>query len=266
MAGRKEDLMKKNLITLGIAVLLALPLPAKAMFCVNCSSIFIQALERITSLKELQTLTSQYSEDIQQTAQQIQMVQNMMQNTASLPGDIKGQLSKELMDLASLTGILKTQRGDMTALAEIFNTLFPSQSEFADLAGASTAEIEAANQKYRNHYKSWSSSVDQASEATFQLSGQQLKDLENAGELQNYINGLLQSPDGQMKAIQSGNQLATIQIQEARQLRELMATTTQSSLASQMKTEKESQMETEQWKNATKTTDFDSSRYNEPLP
>jgi P-type conjugative transfer protein TrbJ len=108
--------------------------------------------------------------------------------------------------------------------------------------------------------------VDQASEATFQLSGQQLKDLENAGELQNYINGLLQSPDGQMKAIQSGNQLATIQIQEARQLRELMATTTQSSLASQMKTEKESQMETEQWKNATKTTDFDSSRYNEPLP
>jgi P-type conjugative transfer protein TrbJ len=266
MAGRKENVMKKNLITLGITVLLALPLPAKAIFCANCSNIFIQALERITSLKELQTLTSQYSEDIQQTAQQIQMVQNMMQNTASLPGNIKGQLSSQLMDLAGLTGTLKTQRGEMTALAEIFNTLFPEQSEFADLAGASPAEIAAANQKYRNHYDTWSSSVDQASEATFQLSGKQLQDLQDAGELQNYMNSLLQSPDGQMKAIQSGNQLATIQIQEARQLRELMATTTQSSLASQMKAEKESQMEMEQWKKATTTSDYDSSRYNEPLP
>jgi hypothetical protein len=45
-----------------------------------------------------------------------------------------------------------------------------------------------------------------------------------------------------------------------------MATTTQSSLASQMKAEKISQMEMEQWKEATTTTEYDSSRYNEPLP
>jgi conjugal transfer/entry exclusion protein len=69
-----------------------------------------------------------------------------------------------------------------------------------------------------------------------------------------------------MKAIQAGNQLATIQIQEARQLRELMATNTQSSLASQMKAEKISQMEMEQWKEATTTSEYDYSQYNEPLP
>lgn len=258
--------MKKKLLILGIAALLALPAPVKAIFCSNCSNLFIQALERVTNLEELQTLTSQYREAIQQTAQQIQMVQNMIQNTASLPGNVKGQLAGQLTDLASLTSTLKTQRGEMTALAEVFNTLFPEQSEFADLAGADSSEIAAANQKYRNHYDTWSSSVDQASKATFQLSGQQLQELQDVGQLENYINGLLQSPDGQMKAIQAGNQLATIQIQEARQLRELMATTTQSSLASQMKAEKISQMEMEQWKKATTTTDYDYSRYNEPLP
>ncbi|GAB6194286.1 P-type conjugative transfer protein TrbJ [Desulfocastanea catecholica] len=258
--------MKKKLLILGITALLTLPAPAKAIYCSNCSNVFVQALERVTNLKELETLTSQYAEALQQTAQQIEMVQNMIQNTASLPGNIKAQLAGQLRDLASLTGTLKTQRGEMTALAEVFNTLFPEQSEFADLAGASPAEIAAANQKYRNHYDTWSSSVDQASEATFQLSGHQLQELQDTGELENYINSLLQSPDGQMKAIQAGNQLATIQIQEARQLRELMATKTQSSLASQMKAEKISQMEMEQWKEATTTSDYDSSRYNEPLP
>lgn len=56
-----------------------------------------------------------------------------------------------------------------------------------------------------------------------------------------------------MRAIQAGNQLASIQIQEARQLRELMATTAQSSLAAQMKAEKEGQMEQELWRDMTKT-------------
>ncbi len=258
--------MKRKLFTLAVTVLLALPAGAEAIVCSNCSNVFVQALERITSLEQLQTLTSQYSEAIQQTAQQIQMVQNMIQNTASLPGNVKSQLAGQFTNLASLTSTLKTQRGEMTALAEVFNTLFPEQSEFADLAGASPAEIAAANQKYRDHWDTWSSSVDQASEATFQLSGQQLQELQDTGELENYINGLLQSPDGQMQAIQAGNQLATIQIQEARQLRELMATTTQSSLASQMKAEKISQMEMEQWREATRTTDYDYSRYHEPLP
>ena len=258
--------MKKKLLKLGMVVLLAVPTPAAAIFCSNCSNLFVQALERVTSLEQLSTLTNQYAEAIQQTAQQVQMVQNMMQNTASLPGNLKGQLSGQLTQLASLTSTLKTQRGEMTALAEVFNTLFPEQSMFADLAGAGPAEIAAANKKYRDHWDSWSNEVDEASQATFQLSGKQLQEMQDAGELENYINSLLDSPDGQMKAIQAGNQLASIQIQEARKMRELMATNAQSALASQMKAEKESQMREEQWRRATSTTGYDYSKYNNPLP
>jgi P-type conjugative transfer protein TrbJ len=247
---------------------LAVPTPAAAIFCSNCSNLFVQALERVTSLEQLSTLTNQYAEAIQQTAQQVQMVQNMMQNTASLPGNLKGQLSGQLTQLASLTSTLKTQRGEMTALAEVFNTLFPEQSMFADLAGASPAEIAAANKKYRDHWDSWSNEVDEASQATFQLSGKQLQEMQDAGELESYISNLLDSPDGQMKAIQAGNQLASIQIQEARKMRELMATNAQSALASQMKAEKESQMKREYWDSATNTDKYktDSGRNDQPLP
>ena len=84
--------------------------------------------------------------------------------------------------------------------------------------------------------------MDDSTKATFQLSGAQLKDLENSGELESYINQLLSEPDGQQKAIMAGNQLAALQIQEARQLRELIATKVQSDLASQEKAEKEAQI------------------------
>ena len=260
--------MKKKLLKLGMVLILAVPTPAAAVYCSNCSNLFVQALERVTSLEQLSTLTNQYAEAIQQTAQQVQMVQNMMQNTASLPGNLKGQLSGQLTQLASLTSTLKTQRGEMTALAEVFNTLFPEQSMFADLAGANPAEIAAANKKYRDHWDSWSNEVDEASQATFQLSGKQLQEMQDAGELESYISNLLDSPDGQMKAIQAGNQLASIQIQEARKMRELMATNAQSALASQMKAEKESQMEKEWWKNATTTNGKydDLKKHNDPLP
>lgn len=242
------------------------PVTADVVYCTNCSSRFTQALDRVTNLSQLSTLTNQYTEAIQQTAQQIQMVQNMIQNTASLPGALKGQLAGQLTDLASLTSTLKTQRGEFTALAEVFNTLFPEQSVFADLAGATPEEIAAANKTYRDHYNAWSSEVDKASQATFQLSGEQLQELQDAGELESYINNLLNTPDGQMKALQAGNQLATIQVQEVRKLRELIATNTQSTLVGQMKAEKESQMQAERWQSATSTQGYDFSKYSEAVP
>jgi len=172
----------------------------------------------------------------------------------------------QLTELASLTSTLKTQRGELTALAEVFNTLFPDQSVFADLAGASIADIATANKAYRDHYKAWSTEVDKASQATFQLSGKQLQELQEAGELDSYISNLLNTPDGQMKALQAGNQLATIQVQEVRKLRELIATNTQSTLAGQMKSEKESQMQAARWRNATNTEGHDFSKYSEAIP
>ena len=95
---------------------------------------------------------------------------------------------------------------------------------------------------YHTSWDNWSRRVDDSTKATFQLSGKQLKDLEESGELEAYINELLSTPDGQQKALMAGNQLAALQIQEARQLRELLATKIQSDLASQDKAEKESQM------------------------
>ena len=253
--------MKKYILLALALALFASPAQAITVTCTNCSTNLVQMLDRITNMEQLSSLMKQYQEAVEQTRQQIRMVQqnveqfeNMLQNTAQLPANLVNELRGSLTRLASLSNTLKTQRGDIVALGEIFTNLFPEQSLFGDLAGASPQEVEAANARYKSEWDKWAKSVDKASQATFQLSGQQLSDLQqNPAQFQQYMDNLLSTPDGQMKAIQAGNQLSALQVQEARQLRELMDTQVQSSLASQMKAEKEAQMQQEAWRNTLKT-------------
>ena len=253
----------KGYILIAVISMLLNASPAKALTvtCTNCSNMVTQMLERITSVEQLAALKNQVSEAMTQTMQQIEMVRqnveqyaNMVQNTMQLPANLVNELKGNLTKLASLSATLQTQRGDMVALGQIFMNLFPEQSLFGDLAGASPAQVQQANARYEAEWNKWAANVDQATQATFQLSGQQLSELQQDTErFQQYIDNLLSTPDGQQKAIMAGNQLAALQIQEARQLRELLATQAQSALASQMKDEKESQMQQELWREMNKT-------------
>ena len=254
--------MKKYIaLTLVALALFAAPAHAITVTCTNCSTNLIQLLDRITNVEQLTNAIKQYQEAVEQTRQQITMVrqnieqyENMLQNTAQLPANLVNELKNSLTRLASLSSTLRTQRGDIVALGEIFTKLFPEQALFGTLAGASPQQVEEANRRYRAEWDKWSESVDQASQATFQLSGQQLADLQrDPAKFQQYIDNLLSTPDGQQKAIMAGNQLSALQVQEARQLRELMATQVQSQLSSQMKAEKESQMAEEAWRDTIKT-------------
>ena len=211
---------------------------AKSVYCTNCSTRATQALEKALSNSQLSELKAAYDEYVQQTAQQIRMVQqnveqyaNMLQNTAQLPLDLISQVRGDLSKLSKITSQLNTLRNDITGIAGVFDQLYRSQDEFKDMANLPKELLS----------DDWSERVDESTKATFQLSASQLQDLENSGELESYINQLLATPDGQQKALMAGNQLAALQIQEARQLRELMATKFQSDLSSQTKAEKEEQ-------------------------
>lgn len=252
--------MKKYLLVFAMLLVCAAPAHAITVTCTNCSNSLVQLLDRITNMEQLSSLLKQYSEAVQQTEQQITMVrqniqqyENMLQNTAQLPQNLINELKGKLTQLANLTSQLKTLRGDVTSLGEIFSRLYPEQGLFSDWAGASPEQVEAAVAKYQASWDAWSENVDRAAQAAFQLSGAQLQELQqDAPKFQSYLDTLLSTPDGQMQAIMAGNQLATIQVQEVRQLRELMATQVQNSITTQMKKEKESQMGQEAWRDATK--------------
>lgn len=221
---------------------------AKSVYCTNCSTRATQALEKALSNSQLSELKAAYDEYVQQTAQQIRMVQqnveqyaNMLQNTAQLPLDLISQVKGELSKLSKITSQLNMLRNDITGIAGVFDQLYRSQDEFKDMANLPKELLSGGSTTYQGYWDDWSERVDESTKATFQISASQLQDLENSGELESYINRLLSTPDGQQKALMAGNQLAALQIQEARQLRELMATKFQSDLSSQTKAEKEEQ-------------------------
>ena len=131
------------------------PGSSQAFYCSNCSSWVQQALEYATQIEELAELVTQTQEAIKQTEMDIK-------NIEKLGKDLRDNPLETLLDLAKKTSQLNTYRADETLLAQIFNELFPEQSMFADLAGASASEIEAANKQYQKHYDEWSKAIDQA--------------------------------------------------------------------------------------------------------
>ncbi len=93
--------------------------------------------------------------------------------------------------------------------------------------------------------------MDRSQQAAFQESGSQISDIEQKStELDSQMNDLLQTPDGQMQALEAGNQIAAMQLQESQRLRMLLAVSAQASTQKQMKDEKTEQMQAEAWKDA----------------
>lgn len=245
--------MRKSLFTLTLACLLSFALTSQSqamtVVCANCSDVFTQQMERVTSLEQLKNLMDTYSETIQQTQQQIALVQNniqqyqnMLQNTANLPKDLLSQAKGQFSQLAKLTNQLKLQKGDYMAMGQVFDEVYPGLELIKNMAGGN------GNLNIDQIWKKLSQETDRAAQATFQVTGSQLRDLaENSEALDVHIDKLLSTPEGQMQAIQSGNSLAAIQIDELRQLRALMAVNIQSTVQYQQEQEKKDQISGEMW-------------------
>lgn len=196
-----------------------------------------------------------YIEFIEQTQNLIQQTEMEIRNLVQLAEDIKNRPLEWLLDLAQKTAELETYRADFNTLAQTFNEMWPDESMLADLAGADQTEIEAANEEYQRLYDEWSSAVDTSLQATFQLTGSQLQEMVDNGEMKAYIEELLMTKDdeGHQRTLEAANQLAALQINEARQLRELIATHAQGETIRDAKEEKRDEMIQKSWEDACKT-------------
>jgi P-type conjugative transfer protein TrbJ len=260
--------MKKYFFSLAatLLMLMALAAPAKALtvVCANCSENWMQLMERVTSLEQLQSMLDSYHEAMEQTRQQIALVknniqqyENMLKNTMSLPANLINQVKGEFAELAKLTNEIKALKSDVLAAGEVFDEIYPDLELMKNLAGGK------GDVSIKDVWSKWSQETDRAAKATFQVTGSQLKDLaENSEALDRHIDNLLSTPEGQMQAIQSGNALAAMQVNEMRQLRALMATSIQAATQAMMKDEKREQLSVERREQLMDTSGF-ASQYQE---
>ncbi len=265
--------MKKNIISIGLLLTFTSHAHAWTIWCANCSTEWTQLMDRVTNIEDLRYMTMEYSESIKQTYQQIELVknniqqyENMIKNTVNLPQNLLSHLTDDLSNLAMLTNSLSTIKSDIAGMGAIFDKLYPDQSFYKDIAQLGYEEQDEGNIVINAEMDEMSKRIDEATKATFQVSGKQLADLHDTGQLQSYINDLIETPEGQMQALSSANQLSSLQLQEARQLRELIATQTQSDLAIQAKEEKEKQLSKEVAREITDMSDFDLTQKVKELP
>lgn len=246
---------------------------ARAVYCTNCSERWTQAIEKVTSMKQLQQMYSDYKEYVEQTAQLLEnvhqnivMIKDMQHNTLGLPGEIIGKIYDEMTRLAKITNALNTIRADIEGTEKVYDEYYKTQEEYKRLANLPNRMLTERNVTIRADIDKMAERIDTATKATFQLSGSQLKELEESGKMEDYINDLINNADGRNEMLQASNQLARLQINETRQLRELMATTIQSNLATQVRDEKEKQISEEIYRNITNTDKLNEERIKiEPL-
>jgi P-type conjugative transfer protein TrbJ len=207
----------------------------------------MQRLDRVTNVSQLKALWKEYSESVQQTAQQIRMVQqnveqyaNMVHNTVTLPANTMNQMVGDFTRLSGYVERLSARTGEINTMKDLYNAFYEKQGALRGLINTADGTTN-----YSDRWDRWASEVDRACEATFKLSGNQLADLRNNGELEAHIRTLLSTPKGRMEAIQAGNKLTAIQIKEAQETRALMATYYQQQMATIQKDEKVKQMQEE---------------------
>lgn len=219
-------MLKRAILTLAITamVMVGAETEAKSFYCTNCSEKWMQALDRVTNVNELATLTQQLDNEVSQTAYQLQMVQQnvqryelMMKNTKGLSPDTVRRLSGELRQMGSLVRQLEVRRAEADAARRYYNEMYPEQ---AALKGMN-------NQQYQQQWDRWSSESDRANRETYSLSAKQLNDLANSQDFDAHMDELLSTPEGQMEALQAGNKLSSMALRESRELRTLLATQAQ---------------------------------------
>ena len=229
----------KNKITialLSIITFVNVSIAGIPVTCLNCSNLFTQALEYIKDIEQL-------AEEIKQYDQLVKQTENAITNTMNLPSNLLSNLQSQIKVAVSNVSRLNSYKADMDALYTIFTDTWPELEEIK-VDGVLMKDRIAAKQ---NQFKKAAEKVDNILQSNFRLSGQQLQDLQDSGDFDSYVDDLLSTKEGRQQAIEAGNQINALTVNEMRQTRALLANYVQAQAAeSAQKQNEEKQLEAEE--------------------
>ncbi len=213
--------MKKLIVSLFFLTSTLFSLPVQAgipVSCVNCSDRFIQELRHVKDIEQL-------AEAIKQYQNMIARYENMLQNTANLPMHLKDNIILQMKYAVQDLKNLKAYNADLQALQTIFKNAFPGYEAIEDLVvNGEPVSLDEAIKLHNERNQTWSDATDRLLQQGFSMSGSQLDNLINSGRFDSHMQDLLSTREGRMQAIEAGNQIQAMNVQELRSLRALLAT------------------------------------------
>lgn len=199
--------MRKVMVSLVVALTCAISGEVGAQWIVNDPINFVQ-----NTLTALDSVTSNINE-ARQIAAQLQQYENMVQNTASLPAQTWNSAQATLNQLQNVVQTGNSIAYSMSNVGTAFQQRFPGYK-------AQTNPQQA--------YSSWSSTALDSIRGSLQAANVQSSNITDETSALSALRSLADGSDGQKAAIDAGNRIATMQVEQQQKLRQLIMAQMQS--------------------------------------
>ncbi|RWB33969.1 MAG: P-type conjugative transfer protein TrbJ [Mesorhizobium sp.] len=153
------------------------------------------------SAEQVNNQIKQITQLAEQIQNQLNIYNNLLQNTAQLPGHIWGQVEN---DLKSLQNIVAQGQGVAFSMGNIDDVLKQRFQSFADM-------------------KSWSDTNRDTVAGTLKAANLTAEQFSSEESTMSSLRSMSESADGQMKALQVGHQIAAQQVAQMQKLRGLVS-------------------------------------------
>jgi type IV secretion system protein TrbJ len=192
------------------------PRPGQALLPVidagNLVQNIITAVQQTLSVvQEIQMVVNQgtqIAQQVQQLQHELQMLQNMAINTRPAGTVAWGEVQSALNSLAQAVQVGLALPYAMSNVAGVFEGRFPGYVPPQDWPAA---------------YEAWSTTVLDTLRGTLASAGRNVGDAGSVQSALDRLRGANQGAEGRLEAIQIGNQIASLQVEELAKLRQLFA-------------------------------------------
>jgi P-type conjugative transfer protein TrbJ len=158
---------------------------------------------------------TQINQLAQQIETQLNIYQNMLQNTATLPEHVWGQVEADINQLRSIIETGQSIAFSMGNADDVLQQRFRSYSTLrTDLP---------SNATFSSTYQTWSDTNRETIASTLRAASLTSEQFSSEEATMSSLRSMSETSDGQMKALQVGHQLAAQQVAQTQKLRGLVS-------------------------------------------
>ncbi len=185
--------------------------PAYAIYCSNCSTFYQQIFEYAEAVNTALNTAEQLQTQLQQ-------YQSMITQGTGLPDSMFGSIAADLKNVMNVYDRSQALGRQIQNMDSQFNTAFPGFNSYLNQA-ANSAESPT-----QDRYQTWSEQGRDNVKAALEAANLNTSTFESEGEQLDRMMTRSQSAVGRMQALQTGNEIASQNVQQLQKLRDLVAT------------------------------------------
>lgn len=167
------------------------------------------------SAEQVNNQIKQITQLAEQIQNQLNIYENMLQNTAQLPDHIWGQVENDLNQLRDVVDQGQSISFSMGSADDVLKQRFQSCAEL-QTAAANGTDLSSS-------YASWSDTNRDTIASTLKAASLTADQFDSEEDTMDSLRNMSESADGQMKALQVGHEIAAQQVAQTQKLRGLVS-------------------------------------------